>query len=110
MSWPLIVLSFLYSALSITERRHTDAWPVSLTMRAVSSGLNAQLRKAHAASLFLAFFGMPKPWLLDAGKSPFGPAGMRVTSAVSFTLLSGAVSIAVIHELEWMKMLERPPI
>ncbi|MCY1554433.1 hypothetical protein D9M68_910050 [compost metagenome] len=110
MSWPLMVLMRLYSALSITERRQIDGCPVSFTMRAVSSGLSAHLMNSQAASLFFAFFGMPSPWLLAAGKSPFGPAGMRTTRAVSFTLLSGELSIAVTQELEWMKMFERPPI
>src|ERR1700712_1748255 len=100
MSWPLTVLMRWYSALSMTERRQIDGWPVSLTMRAVSSGLSVHLMNSQAASLFLAFSGMPSPWLLDAGKSPFGPAGMRITRAVSFTLLSGELSIAVTHELE----------
>ena len=53
---------------------------------------------------------MPKPWLFEAGKSPFGPVGIRVTRAVSLTLLSGEVSIEVTHELEWINILERPPI
>ena len=55
---------------------------------------------SQAASLFLAFLGIPRPWLLEAGKSPLGPAGMRITDAVSLTLLSGAVSMEVTHELE----------
>src|ERR671936_577453 len=90
------------------ERRQTEEWPCSLTSRIEMSGESAHLMNSHAAFLFLAFLGMPSPWLFDAGWSCTGPAGIRTTREVSFTLLSSESRIGVTQALEWMKMLERP--
>jgi len=96
----LTVLSRRYSSLSITDLRQTEEWPCSLTSRIEISGLSAHLMNSHAAFLFLAFLGMPRPWLLAAGKSRTGPAGILTTREVSFTLLSPDIRIGVIHALE----------
>ena len=49
------------------ERRQIEEWPCSFTSRIEISGLSAHLMNSHAAFLFLAFLGMPRPWLFDAG-------------------------------------------
>src|SRR5256885_2284982 len=46
-------------------------------MRLSVSLLMAHVMNAHAAFLFLAPSEMPKPWLLEPGNWPAGPAGLR---------------------------------
>src|SRR5437763_8183569 len=77
---------------------------------AMDSFDSAHLMNSHAASFFLEPAGIPRPWLLEPGKLPFGPAGMSPKRTVSRTVLSACLAIGTIQVIAWVRMLARPDI
>ena len=70
----------------------------------------AHLMNSHAASFFLEPAGMPRPWLLEPGKLPFGPAGISAKRVVLATLLSGSLTSGTPQVIAWVRMFARPDI
>ena len=65
---------------------------------------------SQAASFFLDPVGMPRPWLLEPGKLPLGPAGISAKRVVLATLLSGSFTRGTPQVMACVRMLARPDI
>src|SRR4029450_1406696 len=71
---------------------------------------SAHLMNSQAASFFFEPAGMPGPWLLEPGKLPAGPAGIRPYRTVFCTVLSGCLASGTIQRTALGRVVARPDI